>query len=121
MPPPAHSDCRSCARHLKLSSLHGDIPQGFPRLSVDGPWLPDQDRNPVFLPWKLLIGHLCAENPNTKDGAMKRDGLYRSSWLVAVCWEKRDYCDPRSSRLNEAALMVERKWQFKTKFRAKAF
>ncbi|MGA7153404.1 MAG: hypothetical protein WBY84_18690, partial [Pseudolabrys sp.] len=52
---------------------------------------------------------------------MKRDGLYRSSWLVAVCWEKRDYCDPRSSRLNEAAVMVERKWQFKTKFRAKAF
>jgi hypothetical protein len=28
---------------------------------------------------------------------MKRDGLYRNPWLVAVGWETLDYCDPRSS------------------------
>jgi hypothetical protein len=54
-----------------------NIPQGLPRLSVCGPWLLAQDRNPVFLPWQPLIGHLHAkENPNTEDGAMKRGGFY---------------------------------------------
>jgi hypothetical protein len=38
-----------------------------------------------------------------------------------VCWDKRNYCDLRASRSNEAAVVAERKWQFKTKFRAKAY
>lgn len=37
-----------------------------------------------------------------------------------MCWDRRDYCDLRASRSDEAAV-AERKWQFKTKFRAKSY
>jgi hypothetical protein len=37
------------------------------------------------------------------------------------CVGKSEIIAIRDHRLNEAAVMVERKWQFKTKFRAKAF
>jgi hypothetical protein len=38
-----------------------------------------------------------------------------------VRWNKRDYRGLSSGRFNEAAVVAERKWQFKTKLCAKAY